>query len=165
MSIEQVAAMHRPGDPVGPAMKRILNLNKLIKEQEEKDKLPVKQRLGFHGPNRKWSNNKAYTDQKRFQSDKRWNSTNFKPAGFREVYKDFRVCDFCGIRGHLKRRCFKRKDLKREAIHLVDQMKPGTSGTQSLADFINTRRSEETDSDSDEGGNWKRSNKRPQESA
>lgn len=159
ISITEVADMHKPGQPVGPAMNAILKLSKTLQEQEN-NRLSVKQRLGLRPNDKNQFSDSKFVGKKHFQSDRRWgHSRDFRPAGYRENqpdtrrYKDFRICDFCGIRGHIKRRCLKRKNLKKEAINLVDQMKPGPSGNQHFTELFERMRTEDTDSDDSDEGN------------
>ncbi|XP_058825088.1 uncharacterized protein LOC131685404 [Topomyia yanbarensis] len=106
----------------------------------------VKNRLGF----------KPYNREKdgRFK-----NFTDFRPAEWRDEQDvrrvESRVCDFCGIKGHLKRKCFKLKNLRRNAVQFVDS----GAGPSSLSDLFNrleTNASDDEDDKNDSDSCWKR---------
>ncbi|XP_058840785.1 uncharacterized protein LOC131696252 [Topomyia yanbarensis] len=70
----------------------------------------------------------------------------FQPADYRrsrdEQRYETRSCDFCGKRGHLKRKCFKLKSLRKDAVNSVISAGPEVN---SLGDLFHRMRTE-TDS-------------------
>ncbi|XP_038108686.1 uncharacterized protein DDB_G0287625-like isoform X1 [Culex quinquefasciatus] len=46
------------------------------------------------------------------------------------------VCEYCGVPGHVKRKCFTLKNLKRDVVKFVDLAKPGTSSEKQLTDMM-----------------------------
>lgn len=111
-----VLAMIKPGSgPVGPAVGRILQMRDYFDtvnkgEHGGPSRASVKSRLGF----------KPYQREQRPS----WNKSCIKPADWRPEQnnkKDFSalVCNFCGVKGHIKKYCFKLKNLKRDAVKFV----------------------------------------------
>ncbi|XP_058833635.1 uncharacterized protein LOC131691339 isoform X2 [Topomyia yanbarensis] len=83
----------------------------------------------------------------------------FQPADYRrsrdEQRYETRSCDFCGKRGHLKRKCFKLKSLRKDAVNSVISAGPEVN---SLGDLFHRMRTE-TDSDDEKDFSdtcWKR---------
>nr|XP_029716254.1 uncharacterized protein LOC109402721 [Aedes albopictus] len=71
---------------------------------------------------------------------------------------DQRFCDFCGRRGHVRRKCFQLKNDKKETVNHVEEPQPSTS-TTSLANRLSRLRTLDQDSDdSDSDHGWKRGN-------
>ncbi|XP_058455400.1 uncharacterized protein LOC131432863 isoform X1 [Malaya genurostris] len=72
------------------------------------------------------------------------------------------TCDFCGVKGHIKKKCFKLKNLKRDAVKFVDTYeKPGTSQSKSLNEIFSRMSTREDSEDEPDAGdvqyyNWKR---------
>ncbi|XP_058453232.1 uncharacterized protein LOC131431848 [Malaya genurostris] len=167
-SIHNVVSMASNGNTMGKAMGKLAAAYNAANNpipQKQNSRLPVKDRLGFRPyGNPRYQKHFGYN---RYQQKNTWKpNSNFKPADFRESFET-RICDFCGLKGHLKKRCFRLKNMKKEAVKLVEQMKPGTSGTstQNISDLMNRMRTEESDNDdSDEGGNWKRQGHRTSKS-
>ncbi|XP_058448458.1 uncharacterized protein LOC131428490 [Malaya genurostris] len=110
---------------------------------------PVKSRLGFKPYNR------GDTPKAR---------ANFpdRPWERKKVDYSSLICDFCGIKGHIKKKCFKLKNLKRDAVNFGDGYeKPGTSQSKSLNEIFNRMSTKEDSDDEPEAGdiqyyNWKR---------
>ncbi|XP_058443389.1 uncharacterized protein LOC131425461 [Malaya genurostris] len=106
---------------------------------------PVKSRLGF----------KNKTFQREGRNPAEWRESQYRK---RPDYSDY-ICDFCGLKGHIKRKCFKLKNLKRDTVQFVDNWEqPGPSKSSGLSEAFSKMRAEDSDSDDerDMGGNWKR---------
>ncbi|XP_055584922.1 uncharacterized protein LOC129737785 [Uranotaenia lowii] len=58
------------------------------------------------------------------------------------------ICDFCKVKGHPKRKCFKLKNLKKQAINFVDNLNP--SSENELSALFNRMKPRVSDSDSDD---------------
>ncbi|XP_055538558.1 uncharacterized protein LOC129726026 [Wyeomyia smithii] len=150
LPLDEVTKLIKLGEPVETAMASFLAVHNARNQQVCKQhvKLPVKSRLGFQ------PYDKNHVGQK--------NVNVFQPttelAGKRtesQRKKELRICFFCGMAGHVVRCCFKLKNLRRNAIA---QMKQKVLDSQTQTETIDYK-AMETDSDSDEAGNWKRSNK------
>ncbi|KXJ79949.1 hypothetical protein RP20_CCG027442 [Aedes albopictus] len=65
------------------------------------------------------------------------------------------ICNFCGLKGHIRRRCFKLKNLHRDAVNLVDS--PGPSTDHDIAELMGRMQTYESDGEeSDSDTCWKR---------
>lgn len=98
---------------------------------------PVKDRLGY----------RPYGRQRQVDW-KRDNSRNQQP------YED-RVCGFCGLKGHLKRKCFKLKNLKRDTVKFMDtwQAEHGSKGPSdetTISGLFNRLRTDKSESEDEE---------------
>ncbi|XP_062557872.1 uncharacterized protein K02A2.6-like [Armigeres subalbatus] len=63
------------------------------------------------------------------------------------------ICNYCGIKGHIRKKCFKLKNLHRDAVNLVDSYRPGPSADRHISELLErmrTRDDEEAE-DSDSG--------------
>ncbi|XP_058466752.1 tubulin-specific chaperone C-like [Malaya genurostris] len=85
---------------------------------------------------------------------------------FKRNYTEM-ICDYCGIKGHLKRKCFKLKNMKREAVKFIDSTKPGSKAEKELTSLMGkmTSTDNKMDTDSEDEYNewnpdpvWKRVN-------
>ncbi|XP_058814399.1 uncharacterized protein LOC131678341 [Topomyia yanbarensis] len=87
------------------------------------------------------------------QEDKQKNFAGFRPAEWRAGQdrnrSESRVCDFCGIRGHLKRNCFKLKNQRRDMVQFVDSK----TGPSSLSELFNRLETNASDVDDDNDRN------------
>ncbi|XP_029711471.1 uncharacterized protein LOC115256694 [Aedes albopictus] len=121
---------------------------------------PVKSRLGY-SPYRKneWK-------QKPWQN-RQWRNRGQDQERNRQVNRpDYSqiTCDFCGVKGHIKRKCFKLKNMHRDAVHMVHNTSEDNPD-DFLSNMVN-RMHTDSDSDNDaDGGNWKRANHGAQRSA
>ncbi|XP_038111825.1 probable WRKY transcription factor protein 1 isoform X1 [Culex quinquefasciatus] len=151
---------------------------------------PVHERSGFNRNNNRYNNNRSgqnnhqhraqntHNTQRsvRFQGDNRNNNQrntntnnnnrfNNRTERVKPDYSET-VCDYCGKLGHIKKRCFTWKNLRRDAVNFVEMARPGTSAERELADLLgrmNTREdpNEETSdaesySEWNQGVGWKR---------
>ncbi|XP_058464933.1 uncharacterized protein LOC131438735 isoform X2 [Malaya genurostris] len=124
---------------------------------EDKTRIPVKDRLGY----------KNLTDR-RFKKVQFENARDYKgqkPAEWRNDFRrqpvlDRRVCNFCGIQGHVARKCYKQRIQKQREVNLVDVPGSSKDSVSDLLNRLNTKDSDD-DGDSDSGSNWKRANSRP----
>lgn len=142
--LEQISSLVQP-------VERLLSLsinNALRQQGNQQKKIPIKERLGFQPYNK-------YCFEQR-------DSVGVEPKGPQEYHpkirgrKYFRICFFCGKLGHVQRRCFELKNMKKNVTRLVEQMEPTSAEKQNVKEPLIRDRAEETDSDSDPGGNWKR---------
>lgn len=108
---------------------------------------PVKSRLGIKPYDRgqQWRGQRSYGQR----TDRFWkgeeNSERQRPD-----YSQL-VCNFCGKNRHIKKKCFKLKNMERDAVNLVDSYRPGPSADRHIAELLErmkTNDSEEEDSDS-----------------
>lgn len=148
---EQIASLKTDSKPMGTAMRKLLSTYELANEGEH-SRGPVKSRLGY----KQRSGRQGY--YQRQQHD--WNKPRSSHAvdwrnqeqTRRSRFANF-ICDYCGVKAHIKKRCFKLMNLKKDAVNLVETLKPSTSGVE-LHDLINrmtTKDSDTEDEDIDEG--------------
>ncbi|XP_058829258.1 uncharacterized protein LOC131688765 [Topomyia yanbarensis] len=153
---EPVASINPINNQPGVALKKLLNALENAQANNSENtpgpsRGPVKSRLGYNPYNRTDTSNPI-----------------FKPAvwprGSERQKADYSrlTCDFCGIKGHIKKKCFRLKNLKRDTVKFVDNYgKPGGSKDKSLNELF-TRMSTEADSDDEPDAgetqyfNWKR---------
>ncbi|XP_055599178.1 uncharacterized protein K02A2.6-like [Uranotaenia lowii] len=120
---------------------------------------PVKSRLGNRPAIRGPYESRNYHQQEGFEGrqTRRYTGTIPKTTSENSSYQedkrrkpDYRntVCDFCKIKGHPKRKCFKLKNLKRKAVNFVDNLNPGCE--KDLSELFNRMRPRVSDSDSDD---------------
>ncbi|XP_062533152.1 uncharacterized protein LOC134202085 [Armigeres subalbatus] len=140
---------------------------------------PVKSRLGFNPPSvspargiqrsatshryddrRNHSSQSRQSRQGRFQEQrKRYQDADIRPAeskNDKRIVIDQRVCHYCGVRGHVKRKCFKLKQYKRDPVNNVNMEEPGTSTDNKLSSMMNRMSWDDKSDDSDKDYNWKR---------
>ncbi|XP_055544797.1 uncharacterized protein LOC129729913 [Wyeomyia smithii] len=128
---------------------------RMINDRQGGQIASVKSRLGrrdLHDRNMSHSRSRSRSNvhKRRWQS----RSTERKRTG---RYADL-VCDFCGIKGHIKRSCFKRKRMQKNSVKFIDDKKNLSFGDDKIADLFERLKAgmNDTDSDSDSGICWKR---------
>ncbi|XP_062703656.1 uncharacterized protein K02A2.6-like [Aedes albopictus] len=107
---------------------------------------PVKSRLGYRQdtPRRQASyNERSGPYNPRMRGD--WRGNRDKQKGH---YADL-ICDFCGIKGHIKRKCFKLKNMKRDAVNFVDQQNPEPSRDDGWEELFNKLKADDSESEDD----------------
>ncbi|KXJ82796.1 hypothetical protein RP20_CCG011342 [Aedes albopictus] len=122
---------------------------------------PVKSRLGFRP---QLNRGGRMAEASNFQS----------PDGQRRGYRQWPrpdysniTCNFCGIKGHIRKKCFKLKNLNRDAVNLVDSYRPGPSADRHISELLERMRTNDDDDeseDSDSDMRWKRGNNGAQNS-
>lgn len=119
-------------------------------ESEEPERRPIKARLGYKQP---------YRGQFDYKFRNRNQTENRHPRDWRRDdgrqpsrYADL-ICDFCGIKGHIKRKCFKLKHLQKGAVNLLQTSEPEPSVDRHLSELLDRMNARDSDSDSelDEG--------------
>ncbi|XP_062561133.1 uncharacterized protein LOC134225238 [Armigeres subalbatus] len=166
-NFHRIAAMGN-GAPAGTALHRLAQVynksrNYKTNYKADRNRMPVKSRLGFQPQYIDRNSGYQYRNNRYKNNFQKPRSVDWRRRGDQSV-SDPRFCDFCRMQGHLKRKCYKLKNMRKDSVQLLEQMKPGTSGTNvpdvsELLNRMTTQDSEESD-DSDSGGNFKRSNKR-----
>ncbi|XP_062539510.1 uncharacterized protein LOC134207707 [Armigeres subalbatus] len=155
---DHIAAL-KTADPntTGTAMRKLAATFELSK-QGEHSRGPIKSRLGFRqSPGRQGYYQRQQNVWRRprpLQLEDWGNQDHRRTARFSNF-----TCDYCGIKGHIKRRCFKLKNLKRNAVNMVETPKPVSSVDDDMQDLINRMTMKDSDTeeeDMDEGANWKR---------
>ncbi|XP_055619547.1 uncharacterized protein K02A2.6-like [Toxorhynchites rutilus septentrionalis] len=146
---ERVALTQNAG--AGETMNKLLNTFKIAENRKQTEfRGPVRNRLGFKGnsfisnPNHNF--NYGNNDKKvSFEHADGKNNQQYRKIDYSNM-----TCNFCGLKGHIKRRCFKLKNLKRDAVNYMDR--PGTSTDRRLDDMFKRMSTEEPVSEnSDEG--------------
>ena len=127
-NFEQIAAIRGQGPmKFGSRFEQLSRTYDLAREGSgaRYNRAPVKSRLGYQA----YSRNIAYHGHQ----DGR-NTTNF-----------------CGIKGHIRRRCFKLKNMRKDAVNMMDTGSPEpTPEEKHISDLMNRMRTQ-SDSDSDDG--------------
>ncbi|XP_055616767.1 uncharacterized protein LOC129762487 [Toxorhynchites rutilus septentrionalis] len=137
---ERVALTQNAG--AGKAMNKLLNTFKIAENRKQTEfRGPVRNRLGFKGnsfissPNHNF--NYGNNDKKvSFEHADGKNNQQYRKIDYSNM-----TCNFCGLKGHIKRRCFKLKNLKRDAVNYMDR--PGTSTDRRLDDMFKRMSTEE----------------------
>lgn len=127
----------------------------------ERDRGPVKNRLGYspyqkeQWRNRQWQSKSTQAKQWHNQgrgneeANRSWNRPDYSQM----------TCNFCGLKGHIKRKCFKLKNMQRDAVNMVEAS--GSNHNQEdeyLSDLVNRMRTESDSENEVEDSNWKRAN-------
>nr|XP_019535792.2 uncharacterized protein LOC109407241 [Aedes albopictus] len=128
-----------------------------------RDRGPVKSRLGYSPYQKEQWRNKQRQDDGRTDQTKQWqnrgqSSEERNRPWIRPDYSQM-ICNFCGVKGHIKRKCFKLKNMQRDAINMVEASGSGHKERDDyMSDLVNRMRTE-SDSESEvEDSNWKRAN-------
>ncbi|XP_062701829.1 uncharacterized protein LOC134285295 [Aedes albopictus] len=123
---------------------------------------PVKSRLGTR-PSGRW--------QQPFRGGRPSESggshrQDGRPDGYRQWLRpDYSqmTCHFCGLKGHIRKKCFRLKNMNREAVNLVDSA-PGPSSDVHISELLQRMRANDDESDnSDSDMCWKRGRNGSQE--
>lgn len=146
-TLDQIALLVQSGDPVATAVEKLLSnyINNHRQANTQKHRITVKERLGFYPYSKNHLEQRNVTH---VQPAPHLNPAVFKPE---ELQKDSRFCFFCGQQGHMLRKCFKLINLKRDALHLAEQMGTRNLEKQNMMELANRTGNEESDNDSDEG--------------
>ncbi|XP_062541082.1 uncharacterized protein LOC134209114 [Armigeres subalbatus] len=99
--------------------------------------------------------------QVRFQEQRKmYQNADIRPAELKSDKPkiDQRICHYCGVRGHVRRKCIKLKQFKKDPINNIDMEKPSTSRDSGLSNMMNRMSWEDKSDDSDQDYNWKRNN-------
>ncbi|XP_058822901.1 uncharacterized protein LOC131684227 [Topomyia yanbarensis] len=128
----------------------------------------VKTRLGSRPSGRgQYEQRGSYNNRDRSRSSSRSRNRSdgrvfsFRPGAWRRREQNQNtdlVCDYCGKHGHVRKRCFKLKNLKRDAVNMVEESKPGPSSDKMLSELLNrmrARHDDSDDSDSDSDRPWR----------
>ena len=149
---------NRNPNPAGRSFNKLARVFDLAKnsprhiEDEEGERRPVKTRLGYKQPYRGQFD---YKYRNRAQMDNR-HSKDWRRDDGRQPsrYADL-TCDYCGIKGHIKRRCFKLKHLQKEAVNHLDTSVQEPSVDRHLSELLDRMNTRDSDSDSDmDQGNY-----------
>lgn len=106
---------------------------------------PVKDRLG-HRPYARVDQAARGRQQTGFRG-RRFNGYGEQ----RPDYSQF-VCDFCGVKGHIKKNCFKVRNLQRDAVNLVDSCKPGPSTDRQINELLSKMRTVDSEDELSDTG-------------
>ncbi|XP_065083728.1 uncharacterized protein LOC135705805 [Ochlerotatus camptorhynchus] len=142
----QIASLTQPLPKPGSTMQKLLAVynaaNVGTSGTRVSPRVPIKDRLGHRLYTRKFDDNVRPRGHYWRETEK------FKPGGWRQKpnYADM-TCNFCGVKGHIKRKCFKLKNMQQDAVNMVDQYQPGPSEDGRIADLLSRMRTEDSDSD------------------
>lgn len=168
VSLDQIAFLRNQGLG-GQALNKLANAYQMASgsgRQNPSPRGPVKSRLGYKHNNQ--HNNQFYGErsQGKFndrRGDRRYNERynaykpdKSRPREWKQEENRQRpnypkeVCEFCGVEGHPKRKCFKLKNMRRDTVNLVDTFNSGPSVDGDISELMNRMRADDSDSD---GGN------------
>ncbi|XP_062554728.1 uncharacterized protein LOC134219857 [Armigeres subalbatus] len=116
---------------------------------------PVRSRLGFR-PAERWQQTNRVG---RGNEAVNYRTQNGRRQWVRPNYSQM-ICNYCGVKGHIRKKCFKLKNLHRDAVNIVDSFKPGPSADRHISELLERMqtRDDEEDDDSDTDMRWKRGN-------
>ncbi|XP_062702704.1 uncharacterized protein LOC109414595 [Aedes albopictus] len=95
------------------------------------------------------------------ESHRRYQDAPVYPAELeaeQQVVIDQRICSYCGVPGHVKRKCFRLKQLKKDPINNVNLGKSGSSTVNTISNMMNQMAWDDSSDDSDQDHDWKRRN-------
>lgn len=161
----QIASIQSPNGQVLAKLAAVYRFHN--SDQAGSSRGPVKSRLGYNRSNVGAQSGRG-TYGRRGQGNNR-NSTNVRPVEWRRNQNrdpNDLVCDFCGIRGHIKRKCFRLRNMRRDAVHLVEEADEEELGepSQDLCERLQYLRTDDDDNDNS-GTAWKRGHYGPPEPA
>lgn len=109
---------------------------------------PVKHRLGVR------PHNNGFSNEKRGANDRNLGE-GFRSADWKRRRPDYSgyTCDFCGAKGHIKRKCFRYINLRRNAVNLVQSPQPGPSTDTNLNELMNRMTTNDLGSDDEDDNN------------
>ncbi|XP_058816714.1 uncharacterized protein LOC131679992 [Topomyia yanbarensis] len=126
-------------------------------EKQSFVKRPVRERLGFQPYTKhntqSHNNMRHYQDYNQRTRKPGENSNNYHNKNRRRPDYSQIICDFCGVKGHMKKKCFRLKNMKRDAVKFVDTAKPGTSAEKQLSTLMDRMTTKLNDDDSDDDRN------------
>ncbi|XP_062561428.1 uncharacterized protein LOC134227951 [Armigeres subalbatus] len=172
--LDQIAALKANGGS-GTRLQRLAATMELasrsLQNEGRVERGSVKSRLGYspykkdQWRNRQWRTNNG---QSRQSDNRRWNDgmqmNDEGPRRWKSPDYSQMVCDFCKVKGHIKRKCFKLKNMKRDAVNKMNSNESGDNPELYLSELVNRMRTE-SDSESEvEDSNWKRVNHGPSKS-
>lgn len=133
-----------PASKVGTSMRKLLAVYN-GGEMESSPRVPVRDRLGYRPYSRRVEDTTRYKKQSWRETEK------FKPGQWRQKpsYADM-ICNFCGAKGHIKRKCFKLKNMRRDTVNMLNDYEPEASEDGHIANLLSRMRTEESDSDADD---------------
>ncbi|XP_062565694.1 uncharacterized protein LOC134227983 [Armigeres subalbatus] len=160
-----VAAIKKsPNEHLGVAATRLAKVYEFSKKNqgfssEDREgfiRRPVKSRLGFR-PLERWQQSykggQGYEARNSRQQEGRLGGRQWPRPDYSQM-----ICHFCGVKGHIRKKCFKLKNLNRDAVNLVESYKPGPSADRHITELLERMRTrdDEDDEGSDSDMYWKR---------
>ncbi|XP_058447733.1 uncharacterized protein LOC131428088 [Malaya genurostris] len=126
--------------------------NPSVERRYESPRSNVKSRLGYN-----------YKNKFPYYKDDRFKPTEWRDSRERSKpdYSQM-TCDYCGVKGHIKRKCFRLKNSQRNMVKFVDEYEQaGPSQVSNLNKIFSRMRADDSESDEedrDTGCNWKSNN-------
>ncbi|XP_055624524.1 uncharacterized protein LOC129767540 [Toxorhynchites rutilus septentrionalis] len=157
-----IASMKPRGSPMGSSMRKLATTFELAARSNgmtgaEQNKGAVKSRLGYspyqsdHRQNQQWQS--RHGQNRQWQSREQDKHRNYQSS--RRDYSQF-VCDFCGVKGHIKRKCFKLKNMQRNAVNMVNTDNAESNPDDILSAMVNRMRADSESEHDVDDSNWKR---------
>ncbi|XP_062558365.1 uncharacterized protein LOC134223232 [Armigeres subalbatus] len=168
-----VAAMNNgPHEPLGVAARRLSQVYSFRGRYpslgnnvgEVSNRGPVKNRLGVRPSERLQQTYRGGHGSRNFRHQER--QSDGQRQWPRPDYSQM-ICNFCGIKGHIRKKCFKLKNLNRDAVNLVESYRPGPSADRHITEMLERMRTKDDDEDEDNDSDmfWKRGSNGPQDAA
>ncbi|XP_062552044.1 uncharacterized protein LOC134217304 [Armigeres subalbatus] len=164
--MEQIASLKANGGNGSRLQKLAATMelaSRSLNNNERVERGPVKSRLGYspyqrdQWRNRQWRSNHG---QSRQLDNRQWQDRRQTEEGGQRRWKspDYSqmICDFCKVRGHIKRKCFKLKNMQRNAVNMVNTNEPADNTETYLSNLVNRMRTESDSENEVEDSNWKR---------
>lgn len=158
------AVNNRPYEPQGVVARKMAQVYDVVRrnqgfrnEEGSNNRGPVKSRLGFRPSERGQQMNRgsrgAETGHYQHQGGRFGGQRQWMRPDYSQMY-----CDFCGIRGHIRKKCFTLRNLNRNAVNLVDSGEPGPSADGQISEMLERMRTRDDEDveDSDSDMHWKR---------
>lgn len=144
-NFEQIAAIRRQGPmQSGSRLEQLARTYDMAQQAQNQGRTynPVKNRLGYRSFHR---NSPANQNWRARPMDR------YQPHPNRPNYAEM-ICNFCGIKGHIRRRCFKLKNMRKEAVNMVEADSPDEDANISqLMNRMRTNSESDSDDASDAG--------------
>nr|XP_029733805.1 uncharacterized protein LOC109415052 [Aedes albopictus] len=147
-----------PRDQQGIAMRRLANVYENARTYQEVEATgnrrgPVKSRLGvrpsIRGGRVNYEPRAGSSRQDSQGLGRQWQRPDYSQM----------ICNYCGVKGHIKKKCFKLKNLNRDTVNLVESYKPGPSANRHITELLERMRTNDSDDEdyqSDSDMHWKR---------
>nr|XP_029719932.1 uncharacterized protein LOC109428103 [Aedes albopictus] len=114
---------------------------------------PVKNRLGYSPYQRDQWKRKQNRQWRNRGQDEEEKGRKFNRRDYSQM-----VCDFCGIKGHIKRKCYKLKNMNRDAVNMIDADTSGSNPDEFLSKMVSRMRTDSESENEVDDSNWKRTN-------
>lgn len=105
---------------------------------------PVKSRLGFKPYDYKSEMKHEILDHKQTKRANWGHTGGQHQSRFRPDYSKV-ICNYCKNQGHIQKKCFKPKNIQRDAINLVDTFGPEQSADEHIRELLERMRTRDSE--------------------